>query len=59
MRVLISSFLAFSCFGANPRPRVLAFEDHGQQYISHGPGYALSVTSRAAVLNLSGHAVRM
>jgi uncharacterized protein (TIGR03437 family) len=59
VRVLIYSFLAFSCFGANYRPRVLAFEDHGQQYVSHGPGYSFSVASRAAVLNLGGHAVRM
>jgi uncharacterized protein (TIGR03437 family) len=38
---------------------VLAFEARGQQYVSHGPGYAVAVTSRAAVLNLSGHVVHM
>jgi hypothetical protein len=38
---------------------VLGFESRGPQYIAHGLGYALSVTSRAAVLNLSGHTVRM
>jgi uncharacterized protein (TIGR03437 family) len=38
---------------------VLAFEARNGQYVSHGPGYALSVTSGGAVLSLSGHAVRM
>jgi uncharacterized protein (TIGR03437 family) len=38
---------------------VLAFEARNRQYVSHGPGYALSVTSGGAVLSLSGHAVRM
>jgi Photosynthesis system II assembly factor YCF48 len=63
VRVLVCSLLIFSCFGANfsatSEAPVLAFEARGQQYVSHGPGYALSVTSRAAVLNLGGHAVRM
>ena len=63
MRVLICSFLTLSCFGANltdtSQPRVLAFEAHNQQYVFHGPGYALSVTSRGAVLNLADHTVRM
>jgi len=63
VRVLVCSLLTFSCLGANfsatNEAPVLAFEARGRQYVSHGPSYALSVTSRAAVLNLSGHAVRM
>jgi uncharacterized protein (TIGR03437 family) len=56
-------FLALSCFGATFRastgPRVLAFEAREHKYISHGPGYALSVDSGAAVLSVNGVAVRM
>src|ERR1017187_2852075 len=63
LRVLICLLFTFSCFGANfnatGKPRVLAFEARNGQYVSHGPGYALSVTSGGAVLSLSGHAVRM
>ena len=63
MRVFVCSLLTFSCFGANfsatNEAPVLAFEARGRQYVSHGPGYALSVTSREAVLNLGGQAVRM
>ncbi len=63
MRVLICLFFALSCFGANlsaiSKPHVLAFEARDGQYVSHGPGYSLSVTSGGAVLSLGGHAVRM
>jgi hypothetical protein len=63
VRVLICLLFAFSCFGANfsatSKPRVLAFEARDGQYVSRGPGYALSVTSGGAVLSLGGHAVRM
>ena len=57
MRVLVCSLLTLSCFGANSR--VLPFEARRGQYVSHGPGYALSVTSRGAVLNLNGHAIHL
>ena len=63
MRFFLYSLLALSCLAADStvvsQPRALAFEAHGQQYVSHGPGYAFSVTSRAAVLHLAGHAVRL
>jgi uncharacterized protein (TIGR03437 family) len=63
VRVLVCSLLTFSCFGANfsatSEAPVLAFEARGQQYVSHGPGYAVAVTSRAAVLNLRGHVVHV
>ena len=63
MRLLTCLLFTFSCFGAgfnvSNKPRVLAFEARGGQYVSHGPGYLLSVTSGGAVLSLSGHAVRM
>ena len=63
MRVLVGSLLTLSCFGASfnaaRTPGVLAFEARNGRYVSHGPGYALSVTSGGAVLSLSGHAVRM
>jgi uncharacterized protein (TIGR03437 family) len=63
LRVLFCYLLTLSCFGATLRathePRVLALEARDRQYVSHGPGYALSVTSSAAFLNLNGHQVRM
>ncbi|MBZ5618187.1 MAG: SBBP repeat-containing protein [Acidobacteriia bacterium] len=63
MRVLIGLLFTFSCLGASfdatSRPRVLAFEARNGQYVSHGPGYALSVTSGGAVLSIGGHAVHM
>ena len=63
MRVLICSLFTFACFGATfsatSKPPVLAFEARNGQYVSHGPGYALAVTSGGAVLSLSGHAVRV
>src|ERR1700733_2915533 len=63
VRFLVYSLLALSCFAANSTvtspPRVLAFEARDQQYASYGHGYAFSVTSRAAVLHLAGHAVQM
>ena len=63
MRVLVCSLLTLSCFGASSsvtsRPRVLAFEARNAEYVSHGAGYQLSVSSGGAVLSLSGHAVRM
>ena len=63
MRVFIYILLTFSCFAADRSvagaPRVLAFEARNGQYVSHGPGYALSVTSGGAVLSLSGHDVRL
>ena len=63
MRVLVGSLLTLSCFGASFNAArtlgVLAFEARNGRYVSHGPGYALSVTSGGAVLSLSGHAVRM
>jgi hypothetical protein len=63
VRVLVGSLLTFYCFGANfsatSAAPVLAFEARGQQYVSHGPGYALSVSSREAVLTLGGQVVRM
>ena len=68
MRVLICYWLTFSCFGATlfgatlsvaSGPRVQAFEARNGPYVSHGPGYALWVTSGGAVLNLGGHTVRM
>jgi uncharacterized protein (TIGR03437 family) len=37
----------------------MAFEARGGQYVSHGPGYALSVTASHAVLSLGGHDVNM
>jgi photosystem II stability/assembly factor-like uncharacterized protein len=62
VRVLVF-LIALSCFGANfsatTPPRVLAFEARNQQYVSHGPGYSLSVTARAAVLDLRGHLFRI
>jgi len=39
--------------------RVLAFEARDQHYVSHGPGYSLSVSSGAAELNLRGHSLRL
>ncbi len=63
MRALICLLLAVSCFGATANvshnPGVLAFEARNGQYVSHGAGYALSVTSGGAMLTLGGHAVRM
>jgi hypothetical protein len=63
VRVLVLSLLTLSGFGANVSavrvPHALPFEARGPQYVSHGPGYSLSVTSREAVLNLRGHAIRM
>lgn len=63
MRFLACLLLTVSCFGANSsairEPRALAFEARKTEYLSHGPGYALSVTSRGAVLSLRGVAVRM
>jgi uncharacterized protein (TIGR03437 family) len=63
VRVLICPLLTLSCFGANSstiiEPGVLAFEARDQQYVSQGSGYALTVTSRGAVLSLAGRAVRM
>jgi uncharacterized protein (TIGR03437 family) len=62
VRILTCLSLALSCFAADrttARPLILAFEARGSQYLARGPGYALSVTPSEAVLNLSGHAVRM
>src|SRR5579864_1098010 len=63
VRVLVCLLLPFSVSGANfsatSEAPVLAFEARDRRYVSHGPGYALSVTSGGAVLGLSGHAVRM
>lgn len=67
MRNLVYIFLTFfclgSCFGADVSathtPLVLAFEARAGEFVSHGPGYSLSVTSQGADLNLSGHALRM
>ncbi len=63
MRILLYSLLTLSCFGANfsgaSRPGVMAFEARDRQYVSHGPGYSLSVTSRAAVLSVRGHVLRI
>ena len=63
MRVFIYILLTFSCFAADRSvagaPRVLAFEARNGQYVSHGPGYSLTVTSGGAVLNLDGHAVHI
>ena len=56
MRFLIFLLFAPASFAAPP---VMAFEARNGQYVSHGPGYALTVTSGEAVLNLNGHAVRM
>jgi uncharacterized protein (TIGR03437 family) len=55
VRVLICFLASFPCFSAG----VLAFEARDGQYVSHGPGYALSVTSGGAILSLMGHAVTM
>jgi uncharacterized protein (TIGR03437 family) len=63
VRVLVFLALTFSCFGASfstaNQPRVLAFEDRSREYVSHGPGYFLSVTSSEAMLNVRGHLLRM
>jgi uncharacterized protein (TIGR03437 family) len=58
--LLLGSFVALSCFGANfSQPRVLGFEDHHGQYVTHAPGYSFSVTAHAATLTIGGNAVRM
>ncbi len=63
MPILILLLLTFSCFAANfsaaTKPRVLAFEARNGQYVAHGPGHSLTVTSGGAVLSLNGQAVRM
>lgn len=63
MRVIACSLLTLSCFGASyttaSNPRVLAFEARKAEYVAQGAGYALSVTTGGAVLNLRGHAVGM
>lgn len=63
MRALICFLLAFSCFAADlnvtRNPGVLAFEARNGEFVSHGVGYVLSVSSGGAALNLGGHAVRM
>jgi uncharacterized protein (TIGR03437 family) len=59
VRLLAVSLCALSCFGADFKPRVLAFEARGGQYVSHGAGYSLSLTAGAAVLDAGGHKVRM
>ena len=63
MRVSLCIFLAFSCFGAAFRAAshspVLAFEARGDQYVSRGAGYALSVTARGAALNVHGRSMRL
>ena len=63
MRALLCLFITFSCCGSNltvvEHPRVLAFEARRGEYVSHGPGYALSVTASGAVLSLRGHALRL
>jgi hypothetical protein len=63
VRFVVCLLLSLSCFGADfsatSKPRTLAFEGRNEQYVSHGPGFSLSVTSRGAVLNLGVHAVRM
>jgi uncharacterized protein (TIGR03437 family) len=55
VRNLILTLITFSltCSGA----AVPGFEARGGQYVSHGRGYSLSVSARAAVLSLSGHSV--
>ena len=63
MRVLVLSLITHSCLGANVSavrgPRAFAFEARYRQYVSHGPGYSLSVTSGEALLDLRGHTIRM
>ena len=63
MRVFTCYLLSLACFGATVRvahePSALAFEARGGRCISHGPGYSLSISSRAAVLNVRGYSIRM
>jgi len=62
LRGLICPLFVVSCFGANlsvPGPRVQAFEARGAEYLARGPGYALSVNARAAILKVNGAAVTM
>ena len=64
MRVVIGFLLLpLSCSGAvldsAAKPHPLAFEARDHQYLSHGPGYALSITSGEAALQLGGRVVRM
>jgi hypothetical protein len=61
--VVAYTLVMFVCHGegydASNVPRVLAFEARHGEYVSHGAGYGLSVTSNSAVISLRGHAVRM
>lgn len=56
VRILVCSLLTVSFLG---RAGVVPFEARSGQYLVHGPGYALSVTSHEATLNLRGRTVHM
>src|SRR5271154_2476915 len=61
--VLAYFVLTIACFGADQtaatRSSVLPFEQRGAQYLSRGPGYAVSVTSKYELLRVAGHSIGM
>ncbi len=63
MRNFVYFLLTLSCFAADVstlrKPLTLAFEARQDEFVSHGPGYSLSVNSTGANLNLSGHELRL
>ncbi len=63
MRLFACLIVTLTCLGASVsvpnQPRALAFEAREGAYVSHGPGYWLSVTRFDASLNLSDRTVRM
>ena len=63
MRAFLCTFLTCCCFAAGSSPLgqsgALAFEARPGGYVSHGRGYAFSLASGGAVLNIGGHRMRM
>jgi hypothetical protein len=63
VRAFVCTFLTCCCFGAGYSPLrqsgALVFEARPGGYVSHGRGYAFSLASGGAVLNIGGHRVRM
>jgi uncharacterized protein (TIGR03437 family) len=63
VRLIAFLLLTLTCLGASvsvpAQPRALAFEAREGAYLSHGPGYSLSVTQFEASLRQGGRSVRM
>ena len=63
MRALILSILTVPCVGANfgsaGQAPILPFEARGSEFLSRGPGYAVSITPTRELLIVDGRAVSM